>query len=402
MSTAADVPKQVDDPTDLDRTDYKAAAKAAFKEMKEDDVPTLASAAAFRLFLSLFPSLVAAVGIFGLVTDPAELTGLLEQLSGLMPEVAVELIRGPLVQLSRNGSGAGFAAVAGIAGGIWAATGAAAGLMKALSRAWDAKETRKFVKMRLQALAICAALLVALAALIVLLVAGPQVEDALLGSAPPFVDAIATVLRYVLAVAVLVALFAFVYWLGPNRDHPSWEWLSPGAILGTVGWLVVSLGFTFYVQTFGNYNKTYGAIAGVVVLMLWLQLTMLIVLVGAEFNAEIERRKSLHDDVDAGIGFATPGAAGALIVGDPEAGASGIAEGKVDVTGTAGQPDGMDETAPIPAVVPAQAPAQPRRQGERTIVLPNAEAPDRKLAAGAAMLVGAAVYLGFARRRDTG
>ena len=398
-SAAADVPKAVDDPTDLDRRDFKAAAKAAFAEMKADDVPTLASAAAFRLFLSLFPSLVAAVGIFGLVTDPSELRSLLGQASAVMPDTAVDVIDRPLRELVAGGSGAGFAAIVGIAGGIWAATGAAAGLMKALSRAYDVPETRKLVKARLHALVLCGALLVALTALIVLLVAGPQVEDALLGAAPPFLDAIATVLRYVLAVVVLMLLFAFVYWIGPNRDQPSWEWLSPGAIVGTVGWLVVSLGFTVYVQNFSSYDKTYGTIAGVVVLLLWLQLSMLIVLAGAELNAEIERRKAIHERVEAGIGFGGPGAAGALIVGDPEAGASGIAEGKVDLTGTDGRPDGLDETIRIPDVVPAAAPSP---ADTTTVELPRTDHHERKLAAGAAMLVGAAVYLGFARRRERG
>jgi membrane protein len=303
----------VDDPTDLSRRDYKAALKATFKEMKGDDVPSLAAAVAFRIFLSLFPSLLAAAAIFGLVTTPSEIVNLLEGLrGGVLPPAAVELLETPLRNLSTQQEGtAGTLAVAGVLGGIWAATTAAVGLMKALSRAYDVEETRKFVKQRLVALALTAALFLGIVAMILLLVAGPQIQDALLprNALGSGLGVLFLIARVAVALLVLVVLFAFVYYLGPNRDQPSWQWVSPGAVLGVVGWLALSAAFTLYVQTSGKYNETYGAIAGVIVLLVWLQLTMTVLLIGAELNAELERQAQIARNTRAGAGFglAEPG-----------------------------------------------------------------------------------------------
>ena len=305
----------MDDPTDLTKSDYKAVLKRTLQQVKEDDVPSLAAGVAFRIFLSIFPSLLAAAAIFSIVVDPAELSEMLLALqTGVLPSEASETLVAPLLRdlASEDGSAAGFAAFAGVAAGLWAATSAAVALMKALSRAYDVRETRKFVKARLTAVLITLALVAGLAALVLLLVVGRQVQEAVLpgaigGTALGFV---ATVLRLVAAVAVLVVLFAFVYWIGPNRERPSWVWISPGAIFGVVGWLVASGAFTLYAQTAGSYDKTYGTIAGVIVAMLWLQLTMLVLLVGAEFNAELERARALAlaGEDGAGTGGDRPGA----------------------------------------------------------------------------------------------
>jgi membrane protein len=149
------------------------------------------------------------------------------------------------------------------------------------------QEARSFIKQRLVALSITGALLLAIGALITLVIAGPQVQrlvvpEQLQGQREHRVRGAAGAARAV----VLVLLFAFVYWIGPNRELPEWKWMSPGALVGVVGWIVASLGFTLYVQNFGNYdNGTYAGLGGVIVLMLWLQISMLILLVGAEFNA---------------------------------------------------------------------------------------------------------------------
>jgi len=388
--TAARAQHPVDAPTDLTGEDYKEAVKSALKDTKDDDVPTLASAAAFRLFLSLFPTLVAVVGVWSLLTDPAELSAAVGRLRGILPGDAANFVEVQLEDLAAKDSGGVMALLAGIAGALWAATGAASGLMKALSRAYDVEETRKFPKLRVQSLFLCLALLAALGAIFVLLIVGPQVEDALLGGAPGFVDALATVARYGLAIAVLVALFAFVYWMGPDREQPSWEWISPGAVVGTVGWLLASFGFAIYAQRFGNY-ETYGALAGPIVLMLWLQLTMLIVLVGAEINAEVLRRRNLHKEMEAGIGFAVPAVAGALPTPDQESGGTGIAEGHSEMAGPGEHADGSDRAPDVPSSRP------------REIRLPDSgddssERP-RRMAGIATAVIGGGLALIFARSR---
>lgn len=295
-----------DDPTDLNWADYKVALRATKSEIKDDDLPSLAAGVAFKIFLALFPAMLAAVAIFSLVTDPGQLERYLAMLEGVVPPEALTIIGQALTNVTETEPGtAGTLLATGVLAGLWAASSAAATLVKALNRAYEAPEKRGFLKQRGVALAITFALLATIIALIALVVAGPQVQrlivpEELQGTA---VTVLFGVGQFVVVVGLLILLFAFVYWIGPNRDRPQWEWMSPGAILAVVGWLVLSLAFTLYVQNFGDYDETYGAIGGVIVLMLWLQLTMAILLIGAEFNAEIERLKAQYEAMQSGAGM---------------------------------------------------------------------------------------------------
>ncbi len=298
--------RPVDDPTDLTWADYKVALRATKSEIKEDDLPSLAAGVAFKIFLALFPSLLAAVAIFSLVTDPAQLDRYLAMLEGVVPQEGLGIIDRALTRITQTEAGAaGTLAITGVLGGIWSASSAAATLVKALNRAYEVPEKRGFLKQRGVSLALTFALLATIAALIALVVAGPQVRQLVVpaeleGTAASVLFAIG---QFAIVLVLLIMLFAFVYWIGPNRERPEWEWLSPGAIVAVVGWLLLSLAFTIYVQNFGNYDETYGTIGGVIVLMLWLQLTMAILLIGAEFNAEIERLKAQYEAVRSGAGM---------------------------------------------------------------------------------------------------
>lgn len=293
--------------SDLSWADYRAALLATKDEIARDDVPSMAAGVAFRIFLALFPSLLATAAIVGLVMDPANLDGYVDRLSGVVPPEALGIVRRVLTNVTETSSGAarGFA-VTGVLGGVWAANSAATGVIRALNRAYEIEESRNPVRQRLIALAITAALVVAIAVIVTLLVAGPQVQAALL---PSELQGTAANVAFgvgqgVAVLASLIVLFAFIYWVGPNRERPRWQWISPGAVVGVLGWLVVSLGFTFYVQNFASYdNPTYGGIGGVIVLLVWLQLSMTLLLVGAELNAEIERIRTQHEAVYAGAGM---------------------------------------------------------------------------------------------------
>lgn len=298
-----------DGPAELTRDDYKTALKATLAEIKADDVPSLAAGVAFKIFLSLFPSLIAAVAVFSLVTTPADMDRFLGVIQGLdvIPAAASDLLTAPLESLVEGGGGAaGAAAIAGVLGGLWAATSAAVTLIKALSRAWDVPETRNFFAQRGVALVMTLVLFVALIGLFVLVVVGMQIQEALLPAAfsRGVMGSLLGLARFVGALILLVALFAFVYWVGPDRTRPDLAWLSPGAVTGVVGWLLVSGAFTLYVRVAGNYEATYGALAGVIVLLLWLQITMMILLVGAELNAEVEKVAATKAAVVEGAGFA--------------------------------------------------------------------------------------------------
>jgi len=298
-ATAAPRPAVVEppltDPRDLRRADLRRLVVRTFRAFNEDNIAALASGLAFNLFLSLFPSTVAAIAIYGLVRDPVEVARQIEGLQRqfpVLPPDAVETVERVVLSIPENRLN-GAVAVFGVLGGLFSATGAAAALINGLNRAHGIRESRNFVVLRLNGLAIALALVLALAARVLTVVLGPQVRnwlvpDPLRGTA---INVAFAVGQIVVALVVVLLLFVFVYWIGPDRPRPPWQWLSPGAVLGVLGWLVVSGGFALYTSTFGNYSgasSIYAGFGGIIVLLLWLQLSMLVVLVGAEVNAELE------------------------------------------------------------------------------------------------------------------
>jgi membrane protein len=291
-----------------DRDELRALGKQIAAEIKSDDVPSLAAAVSFKIVLALFPALLAAVAIFALVTDPDELAGLLDNL----PAEVTEVVRPQLEEFIDRAASGGIA-VGGIAVGLWAASSAAATLNKALSRAYDLTDERKLVAARGAALAVTVALLAALIAISLLLVAGGTIENRVLASLPLTetarlgFDILLTLGRYVAAVLLLMVLFAFIYWIGPDYDRrPGWVWISPGAALAVVAWLVASAIFGWYVANFGSYTASdspYGPLGSAIVFMLWLQLSMFALLLGAEVNQVLAlraRRKRSGEEAGAG------------------------------------------------------------------------------------------------------
>lgn len=290
----------------LSRDDITDVGRAVVDEIRTDDVPSLAAAVAFKIVLALFPSLVAAIAIFGLVTDPAELTNVLDSMARVLPSGVVNFLEGPLRRLTEEQATGGIAAIVGVAIGLWAASGAATTLNKSLSRAYDLTDERKLVKARVAALAVTAALLLALIGIFVLLVAGGRIENSVVESLPLTATArsalnmVIAVLRYLLAAVALMVLFAFIYWVGPDYDkRPPYVWITPGAVLGVVTWLVASGLFGVYATVSGNYSGSasiYGNLGNAILFMIWLQLSMFALLLGAEVNQVLrvhaERRRS--------------------------------------------------------------------------------------------------------------
>lgn len=291
-----------------DRDELTAVGKAISAEIKSDDVPSLAAAVSFKIVLALFPALLAAVAIFALVIDPSELTGLLDNL----PDNVTAVVRPRLEDFIDQAASRGIA-VGGIAIGLWAASSAAVTLNRALTRAFDEADDRKLVGARSIALVVTVALLVALIAISVLMVAGSAIEDRVLGSLPltetagASLDAASTLGRYVAAIVLLMVLFAFIYWIGPDYERrPGWAWITPGAALAVITWLVASALFGWYVANFGSYTgegSIYGPLGSAIVFMLWLQLSMFALLLGAEVNQVLVlRARGRRSGDDAGAG----------------------------------------------------------------------------------------------------
>ena len=270
-----------DSPLELDPLDWKQTAKRAAKDIKNDRATLIAAGMAYYGFLALFPALIAAVGILGLVDAPDSLYESMERSTrSALPAGASDLVAEAIDNARNPDEDASLlAALIGTLVALWSASSGMVALQKGLNVAYDITEERKFVKARLVAFALIVAI-------------------GLLGGVPsPFFTfgdgGVFTAVGWVLTIAAVMVLFSLFYYLGPNRDSPRWTWVSPGGIVGAGMWLVVSAAFAIYVEEFSSYGETYGTLAGVVVLILWLFLTSLSVMVGAELNAELERQAAV-------------------------------------------------------------------------------------------------------------
>jgi membrane protein len=274
-----------DTPQEIPAKGWKDIAKRTLKEVKADQVPLLAAGVAFYVLLALFPAIIAGVSIYGLVADPQTVRDQINQLAkSLSPETA-KLIGQQVQQVTSSAGGAlGLATVIGILTALWSASSGMKALITGVNLAYDETEGRKFVKLRGLSILMTLGAMVLLAVALALIVGFPAVPD----SWPTVLQWTAAIVRFVLLAVLLMAGLAALYRYAPDRDKPKWSWSSPGSVVATLLWVLASVGFSIYVNAFGNYNKTYGALAGIIILMFWLYLTAFVVLVGAELNAEME------------------------------------------------------------------------------------------------------------------
>jgi membrane protein len=289
---------ELQDPSlgDLSRRDYTAIAVRAGREALADGVTDVAAALAYYAFLAIPAALLVAVGLFGLVAGPGAVDSMMERLAGVVPADAIGLLRDSLTRMTENESGGLVMVVLGLLLALWTTTGAMTGLMRGLNRVYDREETRNFLKQRVTALAMLACMLLAFALSFGLLVLGPVIADWLggvLGLESAF-GWIWWTLQWPVLVLGLLLAFAGVLYLGPNVDHPRWRFLTPGAVLAVVVWLLASGLFAVYVSMFGSYNKAWGSLAAVIVMLTWLWLSALALLLGAEINSEAERSRELR------------------------------------------------------------------------------------------------------------
>jgi membrane protein len=280
---------QAGKPTEIPAAGWWQVAKRGWKEASEDQVPLLGAGVAFFGFLSLFPALAAFTLVYGLVADPATVASQTETLAASLPPEARTLLVGQLQQLtSTPQQSLGWGLALAIVLALWSASGGVGNLVTAINIAYDEPKKRGFVAEKLLALGLTIGAVVFLA-LVVALVAGVPLVLGFLDVNGPLRWVVEVVRWLLIALLVMVAL-AVLYRLAPDRDAPKFRWVSAGAAVATVLWLVASAAFSLYVTLFGNYAKTYGALAGVVLLMLWLWLTSYAILLGAEINAESEEQ----------------------------------------------------------------------------------------------------------------
>jgi membrane protein len=292
-------PEMPASPTGLPRSSWPATLKRTLTEFKQDKLNHWAAALTYYAVLSMFPALLVMVSLVGLVADPKTVTKFLtDVISSLGPSSAVDTFKGPIDSITSNSGTAGIVAIVGVAAALWSASGYVSAFTDASNTIYEVEEGRPFWKLKpLQLLVtlICV-LLVAITAL-ALIISGPLAEA--IGGAFGLSDAAVTAWQYgkwpVMLLLVLAVLHV-LYFVAPNA-RVGRKWVSGGTLLTLVVWIIASVGFAFYVANFGSYNKTYGALGGVIVFLLWLWITNIAVLLGVEFNAETERARQLHAGV---------------------------------------------------------------------------------------------------------
>jgi membrane protein len=278
-------------PQRLTRAEWITVVKRTFKSFLADDCMGLSQQVAYSALLAFFPAVVALVGLLDLVGAYDTLQRFLDPVA---PKAVTDLIQ--TFQHDSSGGGSVVAFVVGIFGAVWAASGAMGSVVKAVNRAYEHTETRPFWKLRLISIVLVVATGVATAGMLLLIVLGGTLGDAIatkarFGGAFTWVWNLA---RWPLAFVAVLLFFAFVYYLAPNIDHRRWQWLTPGSVVGGLAWIALSGLFALYTAFSNSYSKTYGALAGGVVLLLWLNYTAWSILFGAELNSELDRQADIH------------------------------------------------------------------------------------------------------------
>lgn len=259
--------------------------RRAFAESSADNVSMLAGGVAFFGFLAVIPALIALVSVYGLVADPEQVASTLDSLGSALPASAQALVTEQITSVvSASGGGLTAGLVVSALAALFSASSGTQNLMAAINIAYDETEDRGAVKLRAIALGLTAGAVVFVIVAIALVAVAPVVLDGL-GTAGRILG---QVVRWVLLVGLVVVGLAVAYRVAPDRDAPRFRWVTPGSLVATLLWIVGSVAFSIYVDNFSSYNKTYGALAGVVVFLLWMYLTSYIVLLGAEINAEAE------------------------------------------------------------------------------------------------------------------
>jgi membrane protein len=292
--------RRPDKPTDLNKRSWFGTLKRTAKEFSHDNLTDWAAALTYYAVLSVFPAMIALISILGLVVDPATITRVItDVVSQLGPKSAVDTFKGPIEQISSNRSGALLGLIFGIALALWTASGYVGAFMRASNAIYEREEGRPFYILRpLQLLVTFVLVMMAALVVLSLIISGPVASA--IGSAVGLGDTAVTVwniAKWPVMLLVVMVMLAVLYWPAPNARQKNFHWVSPGAVVAVLVWIVASAAFAFYVGNFGSYNKTYGTLGGVIAFLVWMWITNLAVLFGAELNAEIERARELEAGV---------------------------------------------------------------------------------------------------------
>lgn len=274
-------------PIEIPPRGWWAVLLRVWDQLGKDNMSIVAAGCAFYAMLALFPAITALVSIYGLIADPAEIERQVEQMRGVLPQEAVELI---VTQARQVASGAtsvlGWSAALALVLALYSASSGVKALFTALDIAYEERESRSLIRVNATAIAFTlAAILGAIVGLVVILGVPAVLSLLPLGTLAEWGVRIAS---WLVLLALVMGGLAAIYRFGPDRAAARWRWITPGSVLATVLWLAASAGFSWYAANFASYNQTYGALGGVIILLFWLYLTAYVILLGAELNAELE------------------------------------------------------------------------------------------------------------------
>ena len=287
---------------DLSFADWKTIFVRAGKAFLEDNAMMLASALAYSSFFAIPAVLLVAIGLFTLIASPDAITTLMNHFNAVMPTQATSLLKGSLRNLDSHPASSVVMTVVGFVLAVWSTTGAMNAYMTAINLAYNRRDRRPFVRKRVVALKMAVVIGVAFALVAVLLIFGPQIEKLIASHAGPaggVVNVTWWVAQWPILLVGLLAAFATLLYLGPDVDHPRWEFLTPGSLVAAFLWIATSGLFAVYTAMFGSYNKTWGSLSAVIVMLTWLWLTGMALLLGAEINSEVERSRRLRGGAPA-------------------------------------------------------------------------------------------------------
>ena len=302
--TGRPVPDEAElEPARLSFRELLGAAKRAAKNMLDDNMTLIASALAYSVFFAIPAVMLVALGLFTLIASPGTIDSLIHRFSHVMPAQATDLLSSSLHRLDQRPSTSITITIVGLLLALWSVTGAMNSFMTAVNIAYDCKESRNFVKKRGLALLMSACIAFAFALVAILLMLGPQIEKRI-GSAVGHSSLVAYlwwIAQWPILVFGLLVAFATILYLGPNlaAERRRWRLITPGAVVAVVAWLAVSGLFAVYTSKFGSYNKTWGSLSAVIVMLTWLWLSSLALLFGAELNAAIEESQERRGTLPA-------------------------------------------------------------------------------------------------------
>ncbi|MCU1542993.1 MAG: transposon TnsA [Microbacteriaceae bacterium] len=293
--------RKPDSPDEISKPGWKYIARKTAREFTSDQAPDLAAALTYYGVLAAFPALLAIVSLLGVVGDAQQTANnVLDLLGGFVPQAQVDALREPIEKLTGSPA-AGFALITGIVGALWSASGYVGAFSRAMNRVYGIDEGRPFWKLRPMMLVVTVIAVVGAVLVVVLLVASGPVAEAIGASIGLGDTAILvwSIVKWPVIVAIAIGLIAVLYYATPNVKQPKFRWMSIGALVALIAWVVASVLFALYVVNFSSYNSTYGSIGGVIVFLLWVWITNIALLFGAELDAEMERGRELLAGMEA-------------------------------------------------------------------------------------------------------